>query len=78
MTLEEWTESIVSELRQAGFDVEVYQGFPLAKPNVEDTLEGHQERVRLLKFRTTLASDRRLYSEGLLYLPAGADLIAKN
>ena len=67
MTLPEWTKSVMDELRAAGFEVSEYQGFPLVQ-----TPADFQEGVRLLKFHTSLAADRTIYSEGMLYAPAGA------
>lgn len=67
MTLDEWTARIIDELKAAGFGASVYQGFPLvAMPST------HEEGVRFLKFKPTLAADRRIYSEGCLLVPAGA------
>ena len=67
MTLEEWTKSIIDELTAAGFEASEYQGFPLV-PMPKTQIEG----VRFLKFRTTLASDRSIYAEGCLFVPAGS------
>jgi hypothetical protein len=67
MTLEEWTTAILTELRAAGFQPTTYQGFPLLKRP-----EGYWETIRLLKFHTSLPCDRRIYAEGMLFVPAGA------
>jgi hypothetical protein len=76
MTLQEWTAEVTSELRAAGFEVSEYQGFPLVK-----TPTSMSEGARFLKFHTSLAADRRIYSEGCLFVPAGswreAEKIAK-
>jgi hypothetical protein len=67
VTLAEWTEAISAELKGAGFEVERVYGFPLLKmPASQD------ERVRLLKFKTTLPSDQRIYKEGMLFVPTGS------
>ena len=66
MTLPEWTASIIAELRAAGFEASEYQGFPLAQ-----TPRSIAEGVRFLKFHTTLAADRTIYKEGVLFVPAG-------
>jgi hypothetical protein len=73
MTLPEWTAAITAELRTAGFTVEEYQGFPLAKVPLNKGINGHLERVRFLKFHTTLPAQRRIYQEGCLFLPACGD-----
>lgn len=66
MTLQEWTAQVVADLREAGFHVEEYEGFPLAPmPGSVD------ETVRLLKFTTSLATDRFIYKEGMLFVPGG-------
>jgi hypothetical protein len=67
MTLSEWTSVVSSELRSAGFEVSEYRGFPLVKPG-----ESHLEKYRLLKFSTSLPADRRIYAEGMLFVPAGS------
>jgi hypothetical protein len=73
MDLPEWTAKITEELRAAGFHPTEYRGFPLMK-----LPEGHFEIVRLLKFRTSLAADRRIYAEGMIFIPAGSwDLASK-
>jgi hypothetical protein len=67
MTLEEWHTAILTELRVAGFQATTYQGFPLVeRPDL------FSEGVRLLKFQTSLPCDRRIYAEGMLFVPAGA------
>ena len=67
MTLAEWTNTIVEELKTAGFRCSVHKGFPLLKMP-----DKHWEIVRLLKFTSSLACDRRIYSEGMLFVPPGA------
>ncbi len=64
MTLPEWTAAVSNELTEAGFEVEIRAGLPLVK--IPKT---HLEIVRFLKFKTTLAADKRLYAEGALFLP---------
>lgn len=67
MTLEQWTDEIIAELKAAGFDATNHKGFPLVKmPST------HLDGVRFLKFHTTLAADRRIYAEGCLFVPVGA------
>ncbi len=68
MTLEEFTSKVMEELIAAGFQVERHCGFPLVK-----TPLGHEEIYRFLKFRTSFPCDRRIYAEGCLMLPAGAN-----
>jgi hypothetical protein len=72
VTCQEWTAKVTAELQAAGFDVIECCGFPLVKPNFDGSRAGHDERVRLLKFHTTLPTDRRIYAEGMLFLPAGS------
>jgi hypothetical protein len=72
MTLPEWTKSIIDELTAAGFEAREYKGFPIATIPAGDGMAGHLERVRFLKFHTTLAADRRMYAEGCLFSPAGS------
>jgi hypothetical protein len=67
MTLKEWSQSVTDELKAAGFEVSDYQGFPIVPMQAT-----HEERVRFLKFRTTAPSDRRIYAEGCLFIPAGS------
>ena len=66
MTLQEWTTTMCDELKAGGFDVSEYQGFPLVKrpASIEDG-------VRLLEFHTTYAATRKIYSEGMLFIPVG-------
>jgi hypothetical protein len=70
MKLAEWTATVIAELKAENFSVLNYQGFPLVKPNMDGDWAGYMERVRLLKFRSTLPSYRRIYAEGMLFLPA--------
>ena len=72
MTLQQWTAQILLELQAAGFKAREHQGFPLMQMP-----DGHLEIVRLLKFRTSLGSDRRIYAEGMLFLPAGSWKLAE-
>lgn len=72
MNLAEWTAAIVSELKAANFEVTEHQGFPLVPMPKGDDWDGHRERVRLLEFRTTLPTDRKIYREGMLFIPVGA------
>jgi hypothetical protein len=67
MTLQEWTAEVMAELKAAGFEVSEYQRFPFVKAPTS-----MQEGVRLLKFTTSLAADRTLYAEGMLFVPAGS------
>jgi hypothetical protein len=69
MTLEEAVKDISDELRAAGFQVSDYQGFPLAQTNLAEGMDAHMERVRLLKFRTRIPCDRRIYAEGMIFIP---------
>jgi hypothetical protein len=58
---------VIEELHAAGFKARDYQGFPLM------TMPKAQADVlRLLKFRTSVAADRRIYAEGMLFVPPGA------
>jgi hypothetical protein len=66
LTLREWTAAVIGELQAAGFEASEFKGFPLVKrPEI------FAESVRLLKFHTTLAADRRIYTEGMLFTPRG-------
>jgi hypothetical protein len=65
MTLPEWTQQLKDELTREGFEVSDYQGFPLVKMP-----QARNEAVKLLKFKTSLSADRRIYGEGMLFLPA--------
>lgn len=69
MTLQEWTAAVTAELVAAGFEVSDYQGFPLVK-----TPESHTEKYRFLNFSTTMGASRRIYAEGVLFVPAGSPL----
>lgn len=72
MTLQEWTAQIVDELKREGFDASQYQGFPLVKPEMST-----RERVRLLKFATSLGAERHIYAEGMLFIPSGLGVILR-
>ncbi|HEY1800051.1 MAG TPA: hypothetical protein VGG46_03870 [Terriglobales bacterium] len=72
MTLSEWTAKISAELRAAGFTVTEYSGFPLVQPSMAGDANGHLERVKLLGFRTSLQCERRIYAEGMLFVPVEA------
>jgi|GEM_PF-7097478 len=65
MTLQEWTQAVIAELKSAGFEAAEYQGFPMANTPPD------AEKYRFLKFRTTLPADRTIYAEGVLFTPAG-------
>jgi hypothetical protein len=65
MTLDEWSNQITGELVAAGFSVSLHDGFPLVKQP-----ERFDEKVRLLKFRTSQPTDRLVYAEGMLFAPA--------
>jgi hypothetical protein len=69
VTLDEFTSKVTEDLVGAGFTVEKYCGFPLVK-----TSDSHDEIYRFLKFRTSIPCDRRIYAEGCIMLPAGANL----
>lgn len=65
MTLEEWVAETRKVIEEAGFVVEIREGFPLVKP--PDTLAG---RVRLLELKLPYPSERRIYREGMLVMPS--------
>jgi hypothetical protein len=67
MTLAEWTEIVVNELRELDYDVSIYQGFPLVKRPTD-----WDAGVRLLKLSLSVAVDKRIYAEGMLFVPAGS------
>jgi hypothetical protein len=67
MKLETWTQLVSQELREAGFEVREYEGFPLAK-----SPESLEEKVRFLKFKTKVPADRTIYAEGVLFTTAGS------
>lgn len=66
MTLKEWGAVVSSDLAQAGFDVGQYGEFPIVKRPAS-----MEETVRLIKFRTVLPAEKRIYAEGMLFVPAG-------
>lgn len=66
MTLAEWTAQVTRDLSAAGYAVQEYQGFPLVK--CPRTIA---EGARLLKLQLSLPADRRIYAEGMLFVPAG-------
>lgn len=66
MTFEEWAAGIAGRLREQGYDVSDYQGFPLVKCPTT-----HEEIYKLLKFAQTLGCNRRVYAEGMIFLPPG-------
>jgi hypothetical protein len=67
MNLPEWTAQVIAELKAAGFDATEHQGFPLMKMP-----ETHFQIVRLLKLRLSVGTDRRIYAEGMIFVPPGA------
>jgi hypothetical protein len=67
MTLDEWSTTITAELRAAGFNVELYQRFPLVEIPILQS-----QFVKLLKFKTSMPADREIYGEGMLFMPAGS------
>jgi hypothetical protein len=64
MTFQEWCLSIVQELREAGLPVTVYAGFPLIKEPLT-----YEQRLRALDLRLSMPAERRIYSEGMLFIP---------
>lgn len=69
MTLPEWTAKITEEAQAAGFQVTEYEGFPLIA-----TPESFDDKYRFLKFKFSMSTDKRIYSEGILIVPAGSPL----
>lgn len=67
MRLDEWKTILISELKAAGFEVGEYQGLPLVQ--MPTTFE---ETCRLLELRTSVACDRSIYEEGMIFLPVGS------
>jgi hypothetical protein len=67
MTLQEWTSLVTQDLERAGFAVGTHAGFPIVK--CPATLA---EGVRLLKLSVNPPADRRIYAEGMLFIPAGS------
>ena len=55
------------ELAAGGFEVGEVQGFPIVKcpATVEDC-------ARVITFPLSLAVERRIYKEGMLFIPAGS------
>jgi hypothetical protein len=67
MTLDQWTKDIKADLTAAGFEVTEYQGFPLVKRPAR-----WDDGVRLLKFVPCYSCEKRIYAEGMLFVPAGS------
>lgn len=67
MTLAEWTAEVKGELQQAGFIVQIHCGFPLVPAPAT-----FEEKKRLIELPMKLMSDRRIYAEGMLFVPAGS------
>lgn len=67
MTLSQWKTTLLSELEAAGFAVGEYQGFPLVK-----LPEKFEDTCRLLELRTSVATDRSIYDDGMIFLPVGS------
>ena len=63
MTLEEWTAKIREDLKAAGFESEVYHGFPLVRSGPD---------LKLIKFKASVSCDKRIYKEGMLFVPFGS------
>lgn len=72
MTLAEWRAILTADLQKAGFTVKEYKGFPLVERPT-----AMEDGVRLIKFRGSLPADRRIYGEGMIFLPAGSESILR-
>lgn len=59
----DWIEETKKTLTEAGFPVELHEGFPLVKH------PSSFEKVRLLKLRLPYGGTKTLYSEGMLFTP---------
>lgn len=64
MSLVEWREIVMSEVRGAGFEVSEFHGWPLVK-----TPESFDDKYKFLKLRFTVPAVRTIYSEGVLITP---------
>ena len=65
-TPQEWLTQIGKDLDAGGFTWRWFEGFPLVeRPRL------HQDGIRLLKFRTTYGCEKRIYAEGMLFVPPG-------
>lgn len=62
--LPKWTAQIKKELTRAGFEVSEFEGFPLVK-----IPKKQEESVRLLRFSTSLAANRRILDDSVVFLP---------
>jgi hypothetical protein len=67
VTFEDWARDIAGKLRAAGYPVADYQGFPMVQ-----CPKTYEETYKLLKFAQTLGCNRRIYAEGMIFLPPGA------
>ncbi len=64
MTFEQWAAEIVGALREAGFRADYHQGFPIVRNPI-----GFQEKYRLLKWSAPYSVEKRIYAEGMLFVP---------
>jgi len=65
-TLQEWTSAVCAELERAGFVVEEHAGFPIVRVPLSA-----EQRMGLLEVRLSVSVEKRIYGEGMLFLPAG-------
>lgn len=64
MTLPEWTAEMRGALRQAGFTVDEFMGFPLVR-----TPPSLAEKDRLLRLTLPYEHEKRIYLDGMLLVP---------
>jgi hypothetical protein len=64
VTLAEWTAEMRGALKQAGFTVDEFMGFPLVR--TPPTLEG---KDRLLRLALPYGHEKRIYADGVLLVP---------
>lgn len=63
MTLDEWKAQVISDLRAAGFTCGDYEGFPLV------AFPGMEKAQTLLELKFSVPTERRIYAEGMLFVP---------
>lgn len=68
-TIEQWCAKVKEDLEAGGFTVDNFKGFPLVKMGPEGSME---DRVKMLEFKVSLPCERRIYMEGMLFVPAGS------
>lgn len=64
LTFEEWSGAVKAELAAAGFEADDHQGFPIVRRSIS-----FERKYALLKLSLSMPVEKRIYSDGVLFLP---------